>query len=159
MLYQWSWKLYLLSFLRSLKTEPLFSGSPIGTMFLSPGVTPWKTTLPGVVDGANNPGIRIFEYDTDSLVVKVWKYLALFCMLVIRLYILWAWFLGEWGGVSLHLVPCRRKVILDKPDFITYFNSAIGISPRNKVPKLQSCKVHMREAIKLMTNLLNYTLL
>uniref|UniRef100_A0A3Q3VPQ9 Acid sphingomyelinase-like phosphodiesterase n=1 Tax=Mola mola TaxID=94237 RepID=A0A3Q3VPQ9_MOLML len=26
-------------------------GSPIGTMFLSPGVTPWKTTLPGVVDG------------------------------------------------------------------------------------------------------------
>ncbi|KAG5271435.1 hypothetical protein AALO_G00179710 [Alosa alosa] len=45
-------------------------GSPISTMFLSPGVTPWKTTLPGVVDGANNPGIRIFEYDTDSLLVK-----------------------------------------------------------------------------------------
>ncbi|XP_012694248.2 acid sphingomyelinase-like phosphodiesterase 3b isoform X1 [Clupea harengus] len=44
--------------------------SPIGTMFLSPGVTPWKTTLPGVVDGANNPGIRTFEYDTDSLLVK-----------------------------------------------------------------------------------------
>lgn len=45
-------------------------GSPISTMFLSPGVTPWKTTLPGVVDGANNPGIRIFEYDTDTLLVK-----------------------------------------------------------------------------------------
>uniref|UniRef100_A0A672YFW8 Acid sphingomyelinase-like phosphodiesterase 3b n=1 Tax=Sphaeramia orbicularis TaxID=375764 RepID=A0A672YFW8_9TELE len=45
-------------------------GSPIGTMFLSPSVTPWKTTLPGVVDGANNPGIRVFEYDTQTLLVK-----------------------------------------------------------------------------------------
>ncbi|XP_047454340.1 acid sphingomyelinase-like phosphodiesterase 3b [Mugil cephalus] len=45
-------------------------GSPISTMFLSPGVTPWKTSLPGVVDGANNPGIRVFEYDTDTLLVK-----------------------------------------------------------------------------------------
>ncbi|XP_070691484.1 acid sphingomyelinase-like phosphodiesterase 3b [Pempheris klunzingeri] len=45
-------------------------GSPIGTVFLSPGVTPWRTTLPGVVDGANNPGIRIFEYDTETLLVK-----------------------------------------------------------------------------------------
>ncbi|KAG7475488.1 acid sphingomyelinase-like phosphodiesterase 3b [Solea senegalensis] len=45
-------------------------GSPISTMFLSPGVTPWKTTLPGVVDGANNPGIRVFEYDTKTLLVK-----------------------------------------------------------------------------------------
>ncbi|KAF0045943.1 hypothetical protein F2P81_002472 [Scophthalmus maximus] len=44
--------------------------SPIGTMFLSPGVTPWKTTLPGVVDGANNPGIRVFEYDPQTLLVK-----------------------------------------------------------------------------------------
>uniref|UniRef100_A0A665TG96 Sphingomyelin phosphodiesterase acid like 3B n=1 Tax=Echeneis naucrates TaxID=173247 RepID=A0A665TG96_ECHNA len=44
--------------------------SPISTMFLSPGVTPWKTTLPGVVDGANNPGIRVFEYDTQTLLVK-----------------------------------------------------------------------------------------
>lgn len=40
-------------------------------MFLSPGLTPWKTTLPGVVDGANNPGIRVFEYDTQTLLVKV----------------------------------------------------------------------------------------
>ncbi|KAM3873298.1 acid sphingomyelinase-like phosphodiesterase 3b [Diretmus argenteus] len=44
--------------------------SPISTMFLSPGVTPWETTLPGVVDGANNPGIRVFEYDTQTLLVK-----------------------------------------------------------------------------------------
>lgn len=47
------------------------AGAPISTMFLSPGVTPWKTTLPGVKDGANNPGIRIFEYDTQTLLVKV----------------------------------------------------------------------------------------
>lgn len=47
------------------------AGAPINTMFLSPGVTPWKTTLPGVKDGANNPGIRIFEYDTQTLLVKV----------------------------------------------------------------------------------------
>lgn len=46
-------------------------GSPISAMFLSPGVTPWKTTLPGVVDGANNPGIRVFEYDTQTLMVQV----------------------------------------------------------------------------------------
>ncbi|KAM4567779.1 acid sphingomyelinase-like phosphodiesterase 3b [Fundulus diaphanus] len=45
-------------------------GLPISTMFLSPGVTPWETTLPGVVDGANNPGIRVFEYDTETLLVK-----------------------------------------------------------------------------------------
>ncbi|XP_077431556.1 acid sphingomyelinase-like phosphodiesterase 3b [Vanacampus margaritifer] len=46
------------------------SDSPISTMFLSPGVTPWKTTLPGVKNGANNPGIRIFEYDNATLVVQ-----------------------------------------------------------------------------------------
>nr|XP_057909733.1 acid sphingomyelinase-like phosphodiesterase 3b [Doryrhamphus excisus]XP_057909734.1 acid sphingomyelinase-like phosphodiesterase 3b [Doryrhamphus excisus] len=45
-------------------------GSPISTMFLTPGVTPWETTLPGVKHGANNPGIRIFEYDTQTLLVK-----------------------------------------------------------------------------------------
>ncbi|MEQ2299064.1 hypothetical protein AMECASPLE_011693 [Ameca splendens] len=45
-------------------------GLPISTMFLSPGVTPWETTLPGVVNGANNPGIRVFEYDTETLLVK-----------------------------------------------------------------------------------------
>ncbi|XP_030638672.1 acid sphingomyelinase-like phosphodiesterase 3b [Chanos chanos] len=45
-------------------------GVPISVMFLTPGVTPWKTTLPGVVNGANNPGIRVFEYDPNTLVVK-----------------------------------------------------------------------------------------
>ena len=34
------------------------------TLFLSPAVTPWKSTLPGV--GANNPSIRLFEYDRDN---------------------------------------------------------------------------------------------
>ncbi|CAL8358759.1 unnamed protein product [Arctogadus glacialis] len=44
--------------------------NPISTMFLGPGVTPWKTTLPGVKDGANNPGIRSIEYDTQTLLVQ-----------------------------------------------------------------------------------------
>nr|XP_020034339.1 acid sphingomyelinase-like phosphodiesterase 3b isoform X2 [Castor canadensis] len=43
------------------------AGAPISAMFLTPGVTPWKTTLPGVVNGANNPGIRVFEYDRATL--------------------------------------------------------------------------------------------
>ncbi|KAG8506761.1 Acid sphingomyelinase-like phosphodiesterase 3b, partial [Galemys pyrenaicus] len=43
------------------------AGAPISVMFLAPGVTPWKTTLPGVVNGANNPGIRVFEYDRATL--------------------------------------------------------------------------------------------
>ncbi|XP_073089577.1 acid sphingomyelinase-like phosphodiesterase 3b isoform X2 [Manis javanica] len=43
------------------------AGAPISVMFLTPGVTPWKTTLPGVVNGANNPGIRVFEYDRSTL--------------------------------------------------------------------------------------------
>ncbi|KAG5858041.1 hypothetical protein ANANG_G00025890 [Anguilla anguilla] len=46
------------------------NGSPTSVMFLTPGVTPWKTTLPGVTDGANNPGIRVFEYDTSTLLVQ-----------------------------------------------------------------------------------------
>ncbi|XP_039596302.1 acid sphingomyelinase-like phosphodiesterase 3b [Polypterus senegalus] len=45
-------------------------GNPISTMFLTPAITPWKTTLSGVVNGANNPGIRLFEYDKDTLLVK-----------------------------------------------------------------------------------------
>ncbi|NXT58850.1 ASM3B phosphodiesterase, partial [Pluvianellus socialis] len=45
------------------------TGSPINVMFLAPGVTPWKTTLPGVNDGANNPGIRVVDYDPDTLQV------------------------------------------------------------------------------------------
>lgn len=50
----------------------LFSeGSPINVMFLAPGVTPWKTTLPGVSNGANNPAIRVVSYDQDTLQVLV----------------------------------------------------------------------------------------
>ncbi|NXX49835.1 ASM3B phosphodiesterase, partial [Tricholaema leucomelas] len=45
------------------------TGSPISVMFLAPGVTPWKTTLPGVTNGANNPGIRVIDYDPDTLQV------------------------------------------------------------------------------------------
>ncbi|XP_019288036.2 acid sphingomyelinase-like phosphodiesterase 3b isoform X2 [Panthera pardus] len=48
-------------------TVSLLKGAPISVMFLTPGVTPWKTTLPGVVNGANNPGIRVFEYDRATL--------------------------------------------------------------------------------------------
>ncbi|KAB0393356.1 hypothetical protein E2I00_012048, partial [Balaenoptera physalus] len=47
------------------------AGTPISVMFLTPGVTPWKTTLPGVVNGANNPGIRVFEYDRATLSLQV----------------------------------------------------------------------------------------
>ncbi|XP_072276651.1 acid sphingomyelinase-like phosphodiesterase 3b [Pyxicephalus adspersus] len=43
------------------------SGDPISTIFIAPGVSPWKTTLPGVENGANNPGIRVFEYDRKTL--------------------------------------------------------------------------------------------
>ncbi|XP_041096408.1 acid sphingomyelinase-like phosphodiesterase 3b [Polyodon spathula] len=46
------------------------SGSPISAMFLAPGITPWKTTLSGVKNGANNPGIRVFEYDHTTLLIK-----------------------------------------------------------------------------------------
>lgn len=37
---------------------------PVSPIFLSPAVTPWKSTLPGV--GANNPSIRLFEYDREN---------------------------------------------------------------------------------------------
>ena len=43
----------------------------ISTAFIAPGVTPWMTTLPGVDDGANNPGIRLFKFDKDSLELLV----------------------------------------------------------------------------------------
>ncbi|XP_069827684.1 acid sphingomyelinase-like phosphodiesterase 3b [Dendropsophus ebraccatus] len=45
------------------------SGDPIGSVFIAPCVSPWKTSLPGVINGANNPGIRVFEYDRKSLKV------------------------------------------------------------------------------------------
>ncbi|CAK8693120.1 acid sphingomyelinase-like phosphodiesterase 3b [Clavelina lepadiformis] len=40
------------------------SGAPLSVMWLAPGVTPWMTTLQGVNNGSNNPGIRLFEFDT-----------------------------------------------------------------------------------------------
>ncbi|XP_063810634.1 acid sphingomyelinase-like phosphodiesterase 3b isoform X1 [Pseudophryne corroboree] len=43
------------------------SGDPVSSMFIAPGISPWMTTLPGVNNGANNPGIRVFEYDRKSL--------------------------------------------------------------------------------------------
>ncbi|XP_077973998.1 acid sphingomyelinase-like phosphodiesterase 3b isoform X2 [Styela clava] len=46
------------------------SGKVISSVLLTPGITPWMTTLPGVDDGANNPGIRLIEYDRDSLHLK-----------------------------------------------------------------------------------------
>ncbi|PNJ89617.1 SMPDL3B isoform 3 [Pongo abelii] len=46
------------------------AGAPINAMFITPGVTPWKTTLPGVVNGANNPAIRVLEYDRATLSLK-----------------------------------------------------------------------------------------
>jgi len=42
------------------------TGEPVSSIWLAPGITPWMTTLPGVVNGANNPGIRLFEYDQTT---------------------------------------------------------------------------------------------
>ena len=42
-------------------------------MFLSPAVTPWKSTLPGV--GYNNPSLRLYKYDkTTSQVLDYYQY-------------------------------------------------------------------------------------
>ncbi|XP_041049797.1 acid sphingomyelinase-like phosphodiesterase 3b isoform X2 [Carcharodon carcharias] len=43
------------------------NGFPVSAMFIAPAVTPWKTTLAGLQDGSQNPGIRLFEYNTDTL--------------------------------------------------------------------------------------------
>ncbi|XP_051869609.1 acid sphingomyelinase-like phosphodiesterase 3b isoform X2 [Pristis pectinata] len=43
------------------------NGSAVSAMFIAPAVTPWKTTLAGLQDGSQNPGIRLFEYDTNTL--------------------------------------------------------------------------------------------
>ena len=40
-------------------------------IWIAPGVTPWMTTLPGTVDGANNPGVRLFQYDADTCLPMV----------------------------------------------------------------------------------------
>uniref|UniRef100_A0A2K6M910 Sphingomyelin phosphodiesterase acid like 3B n=1 Tax=Rhinopithecus bieti TaxID=61621 RepID=A0A2K6M910_RHIBE len=37
------------------------AGAPISAMFITPGVTPWKTTLPRVINGPNNPVIRVLK--------------------------------------------------------------------------------------------------
>lgn len=52
----------------SLRVQFDKEGKPIGALFLSPAVTPWKSTLPGV--GANNPSIRLFQYDRENGVLK-----------------------------------------------------------------------------------------
>ncbi|XP_071455725.1 acid sphingomyelinase-like phosphodiesterase 3b [Hetaerina americana] len=36
-------------------------GQPISWMFLAPSVTPWRTP-----SGANNPGLRLYKFDTDT---------------------------------------------------------------------------------------------
>ena len=42
-------------------------GSPLLSMLLAPAVTPWETTLAGVIGGAgNNPSIRLVEYDRHT---------------------------------------------------------------------------------------------
>jgi sphingomyelin phosphodiesterase acid-like 3 len=42
-------------------------GVPISSMLLAPAVTPWETTLPGVIGGkGNNPAIRLIKYDRTS---------------------------------------------------------------------------------------------
>lgn len=43
------------------------NGNIIQSILLAPGVTPWATTLGGVVNGSNNPGIRLVEYDKDTM--------------------------------------------------------------------------------------------
>nr|XP_027214042.1 acid sphingomyelinase-like phosphodiesterase 3b [Penaeus vannamei] len=42
---------------------------PISYMLLVPGVTPWRSSL-SEETGANNPGIRLVTYDTDTGLVK-----------------------------------------------------------------------------------------
>lgn len=51
----------------------LFLGSPVGTLFLAPAVTPWNSSLPGV--GANNPSIRLYEYNKrDGTILNYRQY-------------------------------------------------------------------------------------
>ncbi|KAL5016932.1 hypothetical protein ScPMuIL_006521 [Solemya velum] len=39
-------------------------GLPVSSLLLSPAVTPWKSTLPGV--GANNPSLRLYKYNRKT---------------------------------------------------------------------------------------------
>uniref|UniRef100_H2Z1U7 Uncharacterized protein n=1 Tax=Ciona savignyi TaxID=51511 RepID=H2Z1U7_CIOSA len=43
------------------------NGNAVSSLLIAPGVTPWMTTLPGADDGANNPGIRLFEFDATTM--------------------------------------------------------------------------------------------
>ena len=54
----------------------IFSGEPVVSILLAPAVTPWETTLPGVIGGAaNNPSIRLVEYDrTTGEVLDIHQY-------------------------------------------------------------------------------------
>ena len=44
---------------------------PRSALFVCPAVTPWNTTLAGV--GANNPGIRLFKYRRDNVMLLDWE--------------------------------------------------------------------------------------
>ena len=41
-----------------------FVSVPSIPMFLTPAITPWKSTIPGL--GANNPSLRLFQYCRDT---------------------------------------------------------------------------------------------
>ncbi|XP_069125849.1 acid sphingomyelinase-like phosphodiesterase 3b [Argopecten irradians] len=48
-------------------------GEPVDVLFLSPAVTPWNSSLAGV--GANNPGVRLYEYNQDNgEILNYWQY-------------------------------------------------------------------------------------
>ena len=48
----------------------------MSSALLAPAVTPWATTLPGVIGGAaNNPGIRLIKYQRKSgAILDIWQY-------------------------------------------------------------------------------------
>ncbi len=48
-----------------------YLGDAVSSILLAPAVTPWETTLPGVIGGAaNNPSIRLIKYDRSTGVTK-----------------------------------------------------------------------------------------
>ena len=45
----------------------LSAGEAVSSILIAPAVTPWETTLPGVIGGAaNNPAIRLVQYDRTT---------------------------------------------------------------------------------------------
>ncbi len=54
-------------FVKRLKPQIFRSrdGTPVSLGLLVPGVTPWNSTL-APETGANNPGLRLFQYDLDT---------------------------------------------------------------------------------------------